>query len=239
MKIITKADQGRLSESSHGQIEFKYALIDYDKGETLTPWFKCRDYVNDIFWAYYNNKPILMYGFSCDGTSYREALDKSTFSFALKLVDRLKVEDRRPIEDHQIAGISLLLHKFDQALGFEPSKVEVCDENCHIIVSVDKAWSVVPYIQSTLMLILRLGWTYDPNKDFIEQYTQNAQGSKFISPHDMAWMPRIKGTLTNILAGKVDRTQKYKITDREDIVHNYYGVVTYAQHHEEQEPVKF
>lgn len=231
MKVRTKVEQGRLTEGSHAQVEFKYALLNPESGETLTPWFKCRDYVNDIFWAYYNNAEIDMYGFRCNGNSFKKFLDMDTFTFAIKLEDKISGK-RTPITATHTAGISLLLHKFEQVLGYFPSVLEVCDDTEHIIVTLDKAWSKIPYIQSTLMLLLRLGWTYSPNEDFIEQYTEKAEGRKFISPNDMTWMTRIKYVLKQILEGNVDTRQTYDPKDGPNKVHNYYGIVSYAQNYE-------
>lgn len=226
MNIKIVRPQGHLSESGQGNPVAKFATIN-EKGETTSPFFQCRDYISDLLWSHYCKKPINVHGFVSDGKEYENIMEDGKFRLVLKVHYGGQV---KPITPEQYQGVKSLIEMFDASLSFPPSEVTLSDDEKYIIICVDKVWTEVPYLQSTLLLLMRLGLKYDPNQPFIE-YFSDGSASKYISPYDASYFRASKHILERLLKGEIDSTQKYVATDGIYSVHGNYGIYAYGSRH--------
>lgn len=215
-----------LNEVSHGPVEWKYALIDPETGIAVTPFFKCRDYLNDIFWSYFNNMEMSIYGYTAKPEYFKDLLSKDTFSLAIRTQDKVG-GTKKPMTPAQLKGLDKTQELFSKGLGFKVYPTELCEEGIHAIVTVDKQWGIIPHIQSMLLYVLRLGINYNPEEDFMTQFG-SGNSSKFISLGDQVSFKKVKEVMEKALKGE-KFTGKYVSEDNANKVHNYYGVVTYSQ----------
>ncbi len=229
MKIIDKqSEKFSLNETQHGTTEVKFAIINPTTGETLTPFCRCKDYFTDVFWSNKVKKHVSVYGFTWKPNQDGGILDGKTFTLAVELWNRVDGKLVK-IDKKQLSSIKSLLNTFDKKLKFLPAKMEVSDDENYAILTVSNAWTKVPYLVSSLFLLIRLGFTYEEKTNPIEYFT-GAASSKFISPHDEGYFKRIKNRLEDLFNGKIDKNQTYEKYESSNNIHNYSGIVNYTEY---------
>lgn len=226
MKITIKREQGSLNESGQGRTVIKFATID-ENGNTTSPFFQCRDYIGDLLWSHYTGNDISVYGFHATAVEYEDIMKDSRFRMVYKITEGGK---GIPITPEQFEGVEAAVKQFNEALAFPPCMIGLCEEGEHIIVDVDKAWTEVPYLQSALVLICRMGFKYIPSKPFLEYFDDGSTG-KFTSPYDGNYFRHSKHILKKLLKGEVDTSQKYNPIDDKYTVHEGYGISQYGITH--------
>lgn len=227
MKVKIVRHQGNLGEAGQGNPVLKFAAIN-EKGETITPFFQCRDYIGDMLWAHYTGGSGEVHGFHIKKGEYKDLFkDTNRFGLALKQIYSGKEKE---ISNEQFTAISEAIQMFNNGLKFEPATIEFSDDKKYVIIFVDKAWTEVPYLQSALLLIVRLGMTFKVKENFMEQFASGKQGN-FISPYDASYFKNSKHILEKLLNGEVDKTQKYVGSDELYTVHNRYGISYYGSTH--------
>lgn len=201
MKLTVKYSNPGLSEVSHGVNELRYALYDEETATTIMPFVRCKDYIQDLFYSYYQKHSATVYGFSWTPDKHRNVLDKDNIFVAVSLAPRSNASQLLDITDKQYESVKALWTKVIEGLGYS---VLICDKEetgKYILLSFDKKLTEVPYIVSALLLLIRLGFTYDPTKDVEEYFDQEKQ---FLSPGDAYQWKGSKDTLLELMCGKVD-----------------------------------
>lgn len=227
MKVIEEISSGKLAEINHGPKEVQFAFINPDTGKTITPFCKCKDYFNDMFWSNKVKKSVSVYGFSWTPDRDKGVLHKDRLCLAIRLIDRDDKSKFHKIEEENIKGIVDIIAQFSEANGFEPATVEREEsDGKHIILYFDKKWTEIPYLNSAFFLLVRLGFTYKHGEDVTKDYKTTA---KFISPNDEGYLRLVKNKIEDLLKGKIDSKQTYeKYTN--DTIHNYSGIVGYKEY---------
>lgn len=225
MKIVDKVSAKMpLSEAGQGEKEVKIALIN-SKGETLTPFCKCKDYFNDMIWSKKTGNDVSVFGFKWHKDDDKGELDKEFLTMAVKLQAR-DTKKLIKITKIQIKGVSDLLTRINKALKFKPLGIDICDNDEHLILTYDREWSEYPYLYSAFLLFLRLGFTWDCSDDILAFYSKG--GKHFISPHDEGYVRSAKIKIGDILKGKIDKKQKYSMYKTGYDIHGSSGVVGYS-----------
>lgn len=228
MKIIDNiTSKMSLNESAQGEKEVKFAIINPETGETITPFCKCKDYFGDMFWSRKTNKNVMVYGFSWTPDKHKEILDNPTITIAVKLVSRSGQKILK-LEESVIAGVKDFLSRINSGLQFKPTEVSLCEEEKHLIITYDKSWTDYPYLHSAFLLFVRLGFTWDGSEDILTFYTGNPKN--FIAPYDEGYVRSTKIKIEDILKGKIDKKQKYESYISDYAMHNYSGIVNYKEY---------
>lgn len=224
MKIVEKCNCS-LTESQQGNIEMKFAFID-EKGNTISPFCKCKDYFNDIFWSNKVGKSVNIYGLKWKPNQDNGVLDKDRLNLAIKFCKRGDGE-KIAIDKDKISGLDKFFKIVTKKLKFEKTKFSVSDDNMYIIVDYDRSWTLIPYLNSAFFMFLRLGINFK-GKDIIEYY-EKGEAEKFISPHDIGYFQSSINKIKDILQGKLDNTQTYEQYTNSDI-HDRSGIVNYKDY---------
>ncbi len=228
MKIGKIMSDSGLNENNHGPIEVKFALLNPETGDTITPFCKCKDYFSDVFWGNNTKKPVRTYGFNWDPGQDKGVLDKDSIFVAIKFTSRTNSDDVKPGTKEQVENIKAFLNKFEKPLGFEPSKVEMCDEKIHIIIEFDKKWIQVPYLVSAFFLFIRLGVKYDNHSADPLDFYSNKPTNEWMSPGDGNYFMSAKNKISDLLAGKIDKKQKFSQYTDGYSIHNNSGIASYS-----------
>lgn len=218
---------GSLSEAGHGSREVKIAYLDPDTGEIITPFCKCKDYFNDMFFSNSANASVHIFGFKWDPKEDKGILEKPKLMIAIKTTDHTKGDV--PVSESEALSIESLVSKFTRTLKFKKCKFEFSEDKKHFIITFDRSWTDIPYLNSSFYLLIRLGFTYDDSKDFIEQFKESK--GKFISSNDQMYLRNVKvqQRFSDMLEGKIDKNQTYKMYTVSDI-HNRSGIVGYVEY---------
>lgn len=127
-----------------------FALLSPEYKE-LHPPVMCKDYLGDAFWSEKTKKDVDVYGFKW--TPGQLSLKRETYAISLNF-DKKKDADR-------IANISSLINKWDQALGFEKTKILETSKSKTFVMVVDRRWMTQPMRVSLLTLLVRIGVAYE------------------------------------------------------------------------------
>lgn len=224
MKIIDNISKNfDLNESSHGVIEEKFAIINLETGETITPFCKCKDYFSDLFWSKVVEQDFSIYGFNWKNGQDNGVLNKEKLGVAIQFYDRLKSKVNN-VSENQLNSIITLLNKFEKANGFELSKGEICEDYKHIIVTFSRQWLVAPYVLSSFFLLSRLG----PNYVSGSLYEAFNNPTMFISPHDEMYIKNSRELLEDLENGIIDESQKWTNYKTSSDVHSSSGIQGYS-----------
>lgn len=233
MKIIDKISaKCHLSESGQGSIEMKFALLNKEIGEIITPFCKCKDYFSDAFWAKYTRKNVVnMYGFSFGMDEDKGLFDKDEISLAIRMVSR-DTQIMNTVFQENLDNIISLLNKLESANNFNLCIGEICEENKHFIITFDKRWTEIPYLLSGFFMFLRLGFHYDRESKIKDYYSKP---EKFITPNDQMYLKSTIDVVDDIENGYLDRSQKYSDYLNQSITHNSSGIVGYRTKYKKRE----
>lgn len=225
MNIKETIPNASLVEAGHGDREVRMAFINHKTGETITPFCKCKDYFNDMFFTHNTGDDVNIYGFKWSSGQQKELLNSPRLKMAVKTTLRKGAEE--PIKEEERFSIMSLLNKFSKSLGLGVVNVVHSDDKKHLIVSLNKKWTDIPYLNSAFYFLLRMGFTYNPKEDFIEQYSKGMK--KFISSNDYSYFnnQKVKERLLDLLAGKIDTKQNYRMYNN-GTIHNNSGIVGYS-----------
>ncbi len=132
-----------------------------EKGEQLSPFVHCKEFMMDTVWAELNNKPISTYGF----LYHPEFFPKVCLTETRLLLRNW--EDKEFVQGVQ--NCMRFLNQLERKLNFNPSKaVEVTNprgmmyvERVPVMfVSGDPKWMLSPPLLSLYTMLLRVGMTY-------------------------------------------------------------------------------
>lgn len=228
MKITEKVVQN-LNEISHGSIEVRFAYIDPATGNTITPFCRCKDYFNDMFWSLKTKKPVDCCGFTWDSNDKRNKfIEGDTLTIAIKLSRKGNSIVNLPVEEKHLYGIEKLFKEMNRGLKYRPIELSLSDDGEHIILSYDRRWSEIPYLNSAFFLFIRLGLTYE-GEDIVEFFS-DGKSQKFMSPHDIGYFKAAREKIENIIEGKLDTHQKYEDYPSDSYVHSNSGLVYYRNY---------
>lgn len=227
MKIIDEVSaKFSLSEAGHGQREVQFAYITKE-GKTITPFCRCKDYFNDMFFTEKTGKAVSIYGFNWKQGNGKGVLDQDRLTIAVRLRNRNNTQEFYDIKDEEVKSVFLLLKQFNDSNKFNTLEVENSDDNKYVIISFDKKWIEIPYLCSAFHLFIRLGFTYKEGEDLISFYEKGSKN--FISPSDESYFRSAKNKIKDLLEGKIDTKQKYEDYNTGNI-HNYSGIVNYSKY---------
>lgn len=224
MNVIDKRKWPSLNESGQGQLEVKFAIINPQTGEAMTPFCKCKDYFSDLFWALKLGKSFKQYGFVWNtGEDNGVLTNADEFAVAIRIIDRSskKLQD---VTQNQLESILYLIGRIENINNFKSSRGIISDDNKDIIITFNKDWVEVPYVLSALFLLFRIGFTYTDGNIFEWIKTE----TKFMSPHDSMYLRNSKETLEDLENGIIDRTQTWSNYLSSYDVHNSSGVQSYS-----------
>lgn len=228
MKIIDKvSSKFNLSEIGHGQREVQFAFINPETGETITPFCRCKDYFNDMFFTKKTGTSVNICGFKWNKDDDNGVLDKDELAIAVRLRERNNHQNFYDITKVEVESVFLLLNKFTLANDFGHLAVELSDDNKYIIIKFSKKWMEIPYLCSTFFLLVRLGFTYKKDEDILVWYQGGSKN--FISPNDEGYFRSRKDRLKDLLEGKIDKNQTYEMYTTGNI-HNRSGIVGYQEY---------
>jgi len=232
MKIIDNVSaKFHLIESGHGQTEVKFALINKESGETMTPFCKCKDYFSDVFWVKYTgNNVISQYGFSWHVGEDKGILDRDNVTLAILLSQRI-THVKETITQQQVDSILSLLNKIERKNNFNLSIAELCEEKFHIILTFDRKWTEIPYLISAFFMFLRLGFKYEGDESIVKYFDKP---EKFISPHDQMYLKKSAEIVKDIENGILDYRQKYLDYTNQSNIHNYSGICNYKDYKKQE-----
>ena len=229
MKIINKKVV-TLCESGHGPIEAKFAFINPENGETLTPFCKCKDYFSDLFWSNATGEKVNVYGFKWTPNEDKGILAKDRLFLAVKLIDRFGSKADIPITQEQLKGVQSFFNKFEKNLKFDLTKTSICEEGKHLIIEFSKEWTQRPYVISAFFLFIRLAFKYENTlKNPIEFYINRKTG-EWLSPNDEHYFRAAKARMTDLFQGKIDKRQTFKQYETGNCIHNNSGIVNYTDY---------
>lgn len=213
-----------LNEVSHGDNEVKVAYLDPSDYSTITPFFRCKDYFNGIWWSKITSKKINQHGFiwDKDNKRYSDVLDLEKQHLAVKLYNRYSRLDKT-LEKNILPAYRDLLWKFEDALGFNRSVITIDHTGKYLLIRFDKGWTKIPYVNSAFHMILRLAFTWVPGSDFFEFYKES---KNFLSAYDAAYINQAKDKIKMLLQGRVDSSQKYEDYSA-DGIESCSGLVSY------------
>lgn len=215
-----------LCEIGHGNREVGFAFVDYETGQTITPYCKCKDFFGDMFWANAVNQAVAIYGFKWSPNEDKGILDRELLCVSM----RLKGKGNGTIHKITVAEVDNLrsfFEKFNTANKFKGFIVELSDDEKNIIINFDKAWCQNPYTISVLFFLLRLGLTYKIGEDPIEFFF--SKDKNFISPNDEMYFKSSKQRIIDFLNGKIDTSQKFGDFEIHQI-HNNSGLVNHKNY---------
>lgn len=225
MKVIDKVSMP-LSEIGHGKREVQFAFMNHKTGKTITPFVRCKDYFNDMFWCYHQKNSCNVCGFSWDSDRERELLSEKTLWVAVRLRDRDKTKEHFDITEKEFKGVTAIVSQFSEKLGFKAPEFEMDDTNKYIIIGFDRAWTEIPYLNSALFLLIRMGFTYERTDDPVKFFEK----AEFISPNDTGYYRSAKKRLSDMFEGKVDKNQTYALYSSGSAAHGSSGIVAYSQY---------
>lgn len=227
MNIIDNtSSKFRLSEIGHGQREVQFAFINPETGETITPFCRCKDYFNDMFFAKKTGISVNICGFKWNKDDDNGILDKDELAIAVRLRDR-DDHNFHDITKEEVESVFSLLNKFTLVNDFGHLAVELSDDNKYIIIRFSRKWIDIPYLCSTFFLLVRLGFTYKKDEDILVWYQSGSKN--FISPNDENYFRSRKNRLKDLLEGKIDNNQNYEMYNKVNI-HNCSGIVGYKEY---------
>lgn len=230
--IITEKKKARLIESSHGEVSIKMAFIN-DKGETITPFVKCKDYFNDMFWSNKTGNKVTIYGFNWTPNQDEGVLSKDTLRVAIKKVVTRDLDGNGEnkiikLTEDNVKSLDAFFKQVQKKLKFKKTKFSLCENNDHIIIELDKKWTEIPYINSAFFLFVRIGLTFDPSSTIMEFYKDKNQ-KKFTSSLDYGYFYNVTNRIQHILDGKIDESQNYDQYTHGNI-HSGSGIVGYSNY---------
>lgn len=231
MKVIDNISKNySLAEIGHGNITSQFALFDKEKGEIITPFVKCKDFLGDVFWSNIKKLAGNIYGFKWSPGEDKGVLDKDRLFIVLR---KLKSDGQfeKSTED-EMNGIITLINKFETANKFTLSTAELCDESINVIVEFDKKWTEIPYLWSAFLLLLRIGFKYDKVTDVQTHYINEAN---YLSRNDVMYMRTAKAVIKDLEEGFIDNTQKYENYAAIGSIHNGSGVVSWTPQYKRPE----
>jgi hypothetical protein len=225
MKIKEEISNSTLTEAGHGNREVRFAFIN-EKGVNITPFVKCKDYFNDMFWSNKVNKPINIFGFVWMPGQDKGELDKPRLSIAIRTETGRKLV---PITEEEKSSIISMLINFSDRLGYGDIVGESEEDGGHFIVHFDKRWTEIPYVNSAFFLLIRAAFGFDPGKEPLEYLTSDK--SRFVSFNDQSYLKSVKvrQKFEDLYKGNVDKSQKYEDYNNGNI-HNGSGVVGYQNY---------
>jgi hypothetical protein len=224
MKIIDNISaKNSLSEIGHGQREVQIAYVNPKNGETITPFCKCKDFFNDMFWSNKEKKDISIYGFKWNHKDHRDLLDKNVLTIAVHLRDRVNKSIYELKEEERLSVLRLLT-KISTSAGLGRVVVRMCEEKKNLVIYFNRKWVDTPYLNSAFYFFVRLGFTYDKDHEILSQYNKS---QKFISPNDQIYFKKANSRIKDLLEGKIDKNQTYSSYNSGSI-HNASGLVNYC-----------
>lgn len=237
MKVIDEeSEKFKLCESGQGTVEMKFAIYNKETQSVITPFCKCKDYFSDVFWTKNTGKDTVnQYGFTFKKGYDNGLLDADIFTLAITMSKSSDGKIQK-LKEENLESILSLLRKFEDANNFEPSNGELCEESTHFIITFDKKWSSIPYVLSTLFLLLRMGFNYDEKSD-LSVYFKNPKS--FITPNDQMYLNQTLEIVQDLATGIIDTNQKWSDYENCDFTHNNSGLVGYSRkYRENKEKVK-
>lgn len=215
-----------LCEIGHGNREVGFAFVDYETGQTITPYCKCKDFFGDMFWSNALKQAVAIYGFKWAPNEDKGVLDRELLCVSL----RLKGKSNGTIHSitiKEVDSLRALFERFNTANKFKDFTVELSDDKKNIIINFDKAWCQNPYTISVLFFLLRLGLTYKIGEEPIEFFS--GKDKAFISPNDEMYFKSSKQRIIDFLNGKIDVEQKFSDFSIHQI-HNNSGLVNHSKY---------
>jgi len=226
MKIIDEvSSKYNLFEIGHGQREVQFAFIDGKTGKTITPFCRCKDYFNDMFFSNKIGKELSIYGFHWKPNQDEGILDRNTMTVAVRLRDQ-HTKNIYDLKEEEIQSVRKLMQQVSNKAGLGRIIVRVCEENKNIIVYFNRKWADTPYLNSAFFFFIRLGFTYKNGEDILSWYNK---GEKFISPNDQFYFKQGSSRIKDILEGKLDLNQKYEMYTNANI-HGASGLIGYKDY---------
>lgn len=214
-----------LSEIGHGSTEVYFAYVHPKNNKTYTPFAKCKDFFNDMFWTKKTGNPVSIYGFKFTKSQDKGDLEEDILVLAIRMSNRNDKKVVKPKED-QLASILTLLNKIEKKLKFKLTEGLLTDDQEYIVLRYDKKWSEIPYLNSAFFFFMRLGITYNKDTDFDKQFSDV---KNFISPNDAMYYKSAKQRVEDIMKGKLDTKQKYEDYTA-GTIHNGSGLVNYKNY---------
>lgn len=212
-----------LIEVSHGIREVQIAYINGKTGETLTPFCRCKDYFNDLFYSNKTNKAVKIFGFHWKPNQDLGELSRNTLVLAIRLRDRNDTSRFYEFTEEERQGIFYLLSQFTKINDLGRIIVRFSEDKKNLIIYFNKKWTDIPYLNSAFYFLIRMGITYKKDEDIFTWYSNSG---KFISPNDQMYFKNSQQRIIDLLSGKIDDRQKYEDYDSGSI-HGNSGLVNY------------
>jgi hypothetical protein len=206
----------------------RYAILD-SRGNIRTKLFRCKDYMQDVYWSEILNKDVVeQYGFKWDGKN-TNPVSKQTFVDILMTPCSESTDSLQEYTDN----LKLLLNTLEKALNFElRSYVTKCsNDDKDIIISYTNEWSKRPYLISLLFLLMRIGIYYDKDDnlqnviDFL--YSAELKNKMFSNDSSQMLNIRSKKKLEEIFINNNLIEQNWSDYTSSSAVHNNSGIVSY------------
>lgn len=148
-KVTFKNHTSLIEGVSNG---FTFSLIDAE-GVTMHTPAQCKDYLQDLWWSEYNEKPTSVWGFTWKPGKIKT--DEKLYRFALR-------DDRSKTLLDRKKGMVSYLNAFEKALGFDLSTIEETENgNNVLILNAAGGWFKHCPMISAFTTITRLGMLYE------------------------------------------------------------------------------
>lgn len=224
MKINKEVTFNYGLNEAHSQ-GMQYALLD-DKGNIRHKIARCKDYIQDVYWAEILNKAeVTQYGFKWNGQNEDKISNKTRVSFVL-------ISDNNALTlDDKIKNISNLLTPFEKKFKIKKTKfLKVNDSNTDIVVDYDNKWSEKPYMISLLFLLVRCGVFYTGKplvKDVIQWLTNDALNLVQMADRQSLTTLRKQKKFEKIFYNKIFNDQQWKDYAYSQLAHSNSGIVSF------------
>lgn len=152
-----------LTESPQGNKYLIWSLLN-DKNEPFHPYFKCKDYFQDLFLYYhlYNDGHVKetskeIFGFNPENF-FKEIISiKENFKICLKIKKETEKvnETSEKLDVESINETVRTLNYFEELLNFPLTTYEITEDFTTAIFNFSKSWTDYPYLISLYLLLLR------------------------------------------------------------------------------------
>lgn len=188
-----------------------FVYIGPSKVQQILPFMKCRDYMNDVLWAYEEKRACAQYGMECDPTEWDLPMNKS------QLLVRMSETDLKAFK-----GGLPLLRTYLKQYNIAPTTCRKVKDNSNILLlSGSGQWMRGTVLCSIYTLLLRCLQYYDGEasmEDLIEK-VRGAEGTdaqllqavvKGAGPHFIHGLLSKRSTIFKKKYGVLGNILKYK-----------------------------
>lgn len=226
VKLKITENKNSLAEIGHGANEVEMAFINEDTGENVSQIVKCKDFFQDIFWSRAKKSSSSIYGFSWSHDKNNEVFSRKWLTIFAR-IKTVKDHNLTTITKEQVKNLKIFLNEFCKALKIPLCTTTLDSTEKYVVVKFNSKWTTIPYLLSGFFLYVRLGLTYDGERDIVEYISKDS--NKFLSTNDPIYVKSAMQKIKDMLEGKLDTKQTYDSYINISDVHNNSGIVNYKK----------